>query len=207
MMRTIEKTFYQYSELSENAKEKARAWYRRACQGDNYFSEFVIEDAENIGGMLGIEFDKSRNGKEAAIYWSGFSSQGDGASFHGRYSYKKGAANAIREYAPEDNELHRIAHGLQAIQARYFYGLHASITAGALSNHYSHSGTMAVSVECDKREVSRDAEDTVTQLMRDYADWIYSQLEAEYDYQNSDSSIAETIESNGYEFDSEGGKA
>ena len=67
---------------------------------------------------------------------------------------------------------------------------------------------MRVSVEHSDdpyRDIS-DAEDTVTQCLRDFADWIYSQLEKAYDWENSDEQIAETILCNEYEFTEDGDK-
>lgn len=40
--------------------------------------------------------------------------------------------------------------------------------------------------------------------MRAFADWIYRQLETEYDYQNSDEQVDESIIANEYEFTEEG---
>lgn len=47
-------------------------------------------------------------------------------------------------------------------------------------------------------------EDEITQLLRDFADWIYEQLEIAYDWENSDDNVAEIIEANGYEFTEDG---
>jgi hypothetical protein len=41
-------------------------------------------------------------------------------------------------------------------------------------------------------------------LMRDFADWIYKGLEAEYDYRMSDEAVDEAMEVNEYEFTEEG---
>ena len=68
-------------------------------------------------------------------------------------------------------------------------------------------------MECevyDNRDQYRDigaAESDITQLMRDFADWIYRQLEAEYEYQNSDEQVIESIRCNEYEFDEQGERA
>jgi len=204
MPRTIEKTVFTYSELSEAAKEKARNWYRDDG-GDNFrfAAEFVLEDAENMARVMGIEIAHEKHG--AKIYYSGFSSQGDGASFVGSYRYAKGASKKIREKAPQDAELHRIADQLQNIQSRHFYRIGATMSQGAGSNHYSHSHTMAVDVfdRQDDKDFS-DCEDELSQLMRDFADWIYSQLEKEYDWINEDAQVEENIIANDYEFDEEG---
>lgn len=50
-MRTIEKTIYKYSELSDAAKSNARDWYRQSdC--DDFYSECVIEDTATIADIL-----------------------------------------------------------------------------------------------------------------------------------------------------------
>lgn len=47
-MKTIELKLYQYSELNEKAKEKAREWYLRDLDFDSYW-QFLKDDAKNIG--------------------------------------------------------------------------------------------------------------------------------------------------------------
>src|SRR3954466_15035963 len=113
---TTTQTLYKFGELSEDAKEKARQWYREADDGDNFWSESVIEDAATIADLMGIDLRqrpvKLMNGGtryEPAIYWSGFWTQGSGACFEGTYTYKKGSAKAVRDYAPKDEALHAIA--------------------------------------------------------------------------------------------------
>lgn len=201
-MTIIETEVFTYSELSESAKETAREWYRKCSAGDDFYAECVYEDAAQIADLMGIDLCQTRTNTgtyEPTIYYSGFSSQGDGASYECRYKYKPGALKAVTAYAPKDAELHRIAKALQDIQKRYFYKLVAS-------SH--HSGCMRVSVEHSDdscRDIS-DAEDTVTQCLRDFADWIYSQLEKAHDWENSDDRIAETILCNEYKFTEYGDK-
>jgi hypothetical protein len=207
-MTNLETKVFTYSELSESAKETAREWYRKRIDGDNFYAECAYEEAAQIADLMGIDLCRTRTNTgihEPTIYYSGFSSQGDGASYECRYKYEPGALKAVTAYAPEDTELHRIAKALQDIQKRYFYKLVAS---SHLSGHYCHSGCMRVSVEHSDdsyRDIS-DAEDTVAQCLRDFADWIYSQLENAYDWENSDEQIAETILCNGYKFTEYGDK-
>ena len=213
-MRTITKTAYQFDELPDRAKEKARDWYRGCIDTDDYGA--VIEDAVRMAELLGIEIDSRSwentagyRGSSPCIYWSGFSSQGDGACFEGSYSYKKGAVKAIKaetsagsdEASKGDLKLLRIAQGLQDLQRPAFYTLTARMGRGHNSNYYSHSGTMAVDVErSDERDVTEDQEETLTELMRDFADWIYSQLDQENDYLYSEENVDESIRANEYEF-------
>ena len=152
MPRIIETTVYTIDELSDAAKENARIWYRDQGLHDEWY-DFVYEDFETICQIIGVTLATTPvrlygggTRDKPQIYWSGFSNQGDGASFAGRYSYARGAARAIRAHAPKDEELHRIADELQAIQRRNFHQLHASIRQ---QGRYCHEYTMAIEVERD----------------------------------------------------------
>ena len=206
MPEIIETTVYRLDELSEAAKEKARAWYREGAFDHDWF-EFVYDDFERICEILGVEL-KTRavrlmgggTRKKPCIWFSGFWSQGDGACFEGRYGHAKGARRKIRDYAPKDGELHRIADALQAIQRRNFYQLHAAI---AHRDRYYHEYTMAIAVERDSpiyQDMTADAEEAVTEALRDLARWLYRQLEREYEYLTSDAVVDEAILANEYTF-------
>ena len=56
----------------------------------------------------------------------------------------------------------------------------------------------------DEYRAIGDSEDDIRQLMRDFADWIYKQLESAYEWDNSDDVVSENIVANGYEFDENG---
>ena len=206
------RTLYQYSELSDTAKEKAREWLRDCNIREPFDHDYQYEDFATIAGILGIEF-KTRtvnlmNGKtrrEPCIWYSGFSSQGDGACFEGTYRYAPGASAKIREHAPQDAELHRIADELRDVQRRHFYKLYATVVH---TGHYYHSRSVSINVEHGEdtyRDIG-DASETVSEALRDLMDWLYKQLEAEYEYQLSDEAIAESIEANEYEFTEAGGR-
>lgn len=194
-MKTIATSIYQFDELSDAAKEKARDGFRQFVFSELYDYDPVIDDAKKCGQIIGIEINK--------VYFSGFSSQGNGANFEGSYKYQKGSAKIIKQHAPQDAELHRITDGLQEVQRQNFYRLTASC------NHrgqYYHSGCMLINVEDYENPYKniKDAEDRVIELLRDFANWIYNQLEAEYDYQMSDESVDENIRISGYEFNENG---
>lgn len=188
---TIEKV-YTFDELSDGAKENARNWYRVDAFDCDWY-EFVYDDAKKCAELIGIDIDE--------IYFSGFSSQGGGACFNGQYRYKKGALKAIKEHAPKDTELHNIARQLQNEQSKNFYSLSAHAKH---SGHYYHSGCMRVNTY-DSRYGYETGNETIIQLLREFADWIYSKLDKEYDYLNSAESVDEMIKANEYEFTEEGG--
>lgn len=215
-VRTKQTTVFKFGELSERAKQRALE-NRAQATGEDFDIDAVYDDAVNMGALLGIEINSKSwtnsygfNGSSPAIYYSGFSSQGDGACFEGSYRYQAGAPKAIkaetsagRDDASEgDQELLRIAEGLQEIQRRNFYQLTATAKH---SGHYQHSGCMSVDVyRKDEKEMTDDAEEEITQLLRDFADWIYSQLENEYEYQTGEEAALETIEANNYDFTKDG---
>ena len=51
---------------------------------------------------------------------------------------------------------------------------------------------------------TEDAEETVTEALRDLARWLYRQLEREYDYLTSDEAVDEAIVANEYSFTVDG---
>jgi hypothetical protein len=207
MPHVIETTVYTFDELpTESAKERARDWFREGIESEELTN---YDDWEAIAAILGIEF-KTRPVNlygggvryEPAIGWSGFSSQGDGAHWEGSYSYAKGAPKRIREHAPQDATLHRIADELQAIQRRNGYRLSATVTH---NGPYQHSGWMSALVSKDAAtELDGLDHDRVARLMRDFADWIYRQIESQWEYLTSAESIAESIRANGYTFTESG---
>ncbi len=122
------------------------------------------------------------------------------ACFETVYSYRKGAPCRIREYAPQDAELHRIADALQVAQRRNFYQLNAETSH---RGRYYHEYCMAISVERDSptgQDMTADAEEAVIEALRDLARWLYRQLEQEYQFQTSDAVLDEAIIANEYTF-------
>ena len=202
-MRTATMNVYKFDELSEAAKERARDWYRGASAGDT--PDGTLDDAVSVGELMGIEIDRRHwtnshgfKGSSPVISYCAGHVQSDGAAFAGRYRYRKGAAKAVLDYAPQDVGLHRIALVLQAIQARNFYQLTASCSTGR--------NWQDVSVDrADYWDMTPDAEDEIVEAMRDFAHWIYKQVLAEFDYQASDEAVDESITANEYEFDENGG--
>ncbi|PLL10031.1 antitoxin of toxin-antitoxin stability system [Tabrizicola sp. TH137] len=199
-------TVYQFSELSDAAKEKARSWYRELGPHDDWW-DGVYEDFERVCDILGIRLKTTPvrlmgggTRAKACIWFSGFCSQGDGASFEGYLSHAKGAAARIRDYAPTDATLHGIADRLRAIQRRNFYQLAAEVSHRG--RHY-HEYTMSIDVTRDSpnwQPPTEEAVEIVTEALRDLARWLYRQLEAEYEHLTSDEAIEEGIIVNEYTF-------
>ncbi|HEY0749560.1 MAG TPA: hypothetical protein VGD26_00315, partial [Chitinophagaceae bacterium] len=149
-VETISRTLFQFDELSDKAKEVARDWYREGLYMDNFEFECVIEEAKTIAAMMGIEIDK--------VYWSGFSSQGDGACFEGSYAYKKGSVKAVKDHAPQDEKLHAIASALQEVQKKNFYKVAAKVKQVGRYNHSGCADIMAYNIDDGYKEVINEEE-------------------------------------------------
>ena len=195
MSRKVTRTIYSYDELSEAAKERAvEDWNTDGLEYEWW--DYVYDDAKEIGKLMGIRIDN--------IYFSGFWSQGDGACFEGYYAHEKGSVKAVKAYAPQDRELHKIARDLSKVQRPYFYGLEASVKQ---QGHYSHEFCTVIDVG-DRRDYPADdlsaGEEGIAEVLRDFMRWIYKRLELEYEYITSEEQVAETFRANAYEFTAEG---
>lgn len=191
-----------YDELSEAAKEKAREWWTNDGPPGEWW-ESVYDDFDQIAAILGIEVKDKE--------FSGFWSQGDGACFTGTYRHVPGNLKALREYAPTDRELHRIAKELNRLQKPFFYGLEATLTKS--SYHYSHAYTVDIDVE-DMRDnapagrgVPRETQEAMAAALRGLMQWLYKALESEYEHEVSDENVAEILQINEYDFFPDGSRA
>ena len=202
-MRTLSIPIYSFTELSDSAKEYARQQYR-IYDLDYEWWDAVYEDAKMCGKLLGIEIDR--------IYFSGFSSQGDGACFEGCYSYRPGWRKALRSAIGGQSlaKLEAIGDALQDAQRPAFYRLTASTRH---DGHYCHSGCMDVTVDASDTpnvrfsmfdDYGNEFYEGVRDELRRFADWIYAQLSEEYDWLTSDEAIDEALIANEYEFTENG---
>lgn len=188
---------YKFDELNDKAKEKARDWYREV-DDFSFYAECAIEDAKDCAKVLGINIDK--------VYYSGFSSQGDGACFVGSYSFTKDCLKNIKNHAPKDKTLHDIARRMRDL-AKVFNGKPGAKVSHR--GHYYHAFCTDISVYDVENDYHIDENhvEELKDILRDFMHWIYRRLEAEYDYQNSDEAVDESIEANEYEFLEDGSRA
>lgn len=191
---------YAFHRLSEEAKDKVLERERESIVDFDWW-ENVYEDAKRMGALIGIEINE--------ISFTGFWSQGDGACFNGRYSHKADAVKAITaECGGQDAELIRIAAELTVLQTTWqlLHGFMFECTVHTTNGNYSHSGTMQTGYDDDDDRPTEvlDMDRAIERLLRDFADWIYRQLEAEYEHLTSDESCIARLEDSGLRFDSSG---
>jgi hypothetical protein len=178
-----------FDELQGRAQDKALSWFAETTSQDNYWSEYVIEDAkENAPPGFKVE----------EIFFSGFWSQGDGASWKGYVE--------LTEWCKNDGyELGIELVNLGAIEDT------AKVTT---SGREVHDGSMDVEIY-ESRSQGEFSEEQVQEGMsylyenvlssaRDYAKEIYKRLEEEYTYQTGPEALKEGAESNGWRFYQDG---
>jgi hypothetical protein len=171
-----------YHLLTESEKRTARENAIEHLVPDDWYEEvydYAIETARD----LGIEIS-NRGPFDADIFFT-MHSQGSGACFTGNWYYRKGMAARAKQH---DAEIQRIAAGLADAARRSFYLTSARVSLGY--SLYTHSGTMNIEVFVERGAA---VEDEIRQLLRDFADWIYYELTAKYDYLTSDAVIDEQL--------------
>jgi len=166
--------------------------------------DILYDDFTAIAETLCIGIaDQGKNGKAID-----FQSYPWGCSFDGMYGpivYRAPAQEQfslarllIRAEYPGEAELHRIADGLYEVQARNGWAIVAQVESIGRSTH-SRNTSIDVQTEIyDERpyeyqELSDSDAEEISQLLRDFMDWMSERLEAEYDYLTSDEYIVERV--------------
>lgn len=193
---------YYVDELPETVRVEVLEKYRDWNITDEWW-DFVYEDAKRMGALMGITIDEIR--------FSGFSSQGDGASFNGRYNYDPEAVENIKAECC-DPVLITIATGFTQLQVtvKLLYGITYFASVGFTSDMYCHSATMRTTFNENDFPENQDIDELVQidikveALLQQFADWIYDQLSAESEYLESDEAIIESLNSNGLKFNLDG---
>jgi hypothetical protein len=184
-----------FDTLSDKAKEKARDWWR-CCEMHDLDLSNVIEDFIDRWKKIGLIVDYND------VRWSGFCSQGDGASFAGTYYPKEDACM----WAAEWPKLLSAARTLESIQRRHNCEVSASISI--VSGHYVHSNMMRVDTYLDDEEEYNEGtlelDEEIRDVMRGLADELWCALEEEYDWIMGDENVDENIRANEYDFDEDG---
>ena len=213
--RTI--TVYKYDELSDEAKDNVRTRYI----GPNVDLEYIIDDHKREGEKLGFNIDD--------VSWSGFCSQGDGASWTGDIVLRTCIEQHMLD--PDSPDYGRIITLLELFNDDW---IETSVSVSRKGYMYNHSGTMqidqvgygyATPKEGDTINAASPLQganvkelyegidiDMLLEYVYDaalieakrYADKIYSALEEAYDFEMSDERISEISDINGWEFDETG---
>jgi hypothetical protein len=201
---------YTFDELSDAAKEKARDWYRNASAGDQDFAEYPTDEFADL--LMALGFTSSNRGKERfRPYWNTNPIEAAfDASWHALNVNEFGKLDKLLADRPKDvgcksnDETHRIAEALRAIVADW-PNAYGSANSGTRGNNQSADFT-ANSEEYDEVHSAsiESAVDKFSELVADLASEFATAVNAEYEYQNSDEYVDDTIRANEYEFTEDG---
>lgn len=210
MPRVVEKTVYQYDELSESAKEKARDWY---CQGIGEDWSPDYDDFTTCAEAIGITMDtrsvKLMGGgtrQDPDITYS-IGHQGEYAAYKGSWEYSPTALEDLHAHCQE-GDLETIVNELvRANTMAVLMGF--SELRGTIQ--FNHHGTMEITAfgdtKGDEDELPPNLGDIVTEQLAGFAQWMLKQMKADYEGQFERESVEDTITANAYEFDEEGDRA
>lgn len=188
-MRVLQSRVYKFDELSDTAKARARKEFRAVYVERDWWWDSVYDDAKTVLRLLGFD--------DVDISFTGFWSQGDGASFTGKWRAEDVKALELLAYAPEDKLLHALAEDLVGIAKEHGPELLAELKR--ISSRYAHEDTVVVECE-DAPEIEERLRVAARHLMR----WVYRQLRAEYEHITSNDSVDDSIRANDYEFYADG---
>lgn len=185
-----------FKELPFDIQQKVLNEYREGYELHSEWWSHVYDDFERMAEILGFSL-KYKSKTERAVYFHGFSSQGDGASFEGKYKFSYAASSKIRSET-DDDDLWKIADELAVIQMKmrlHDFGFD-QVEISTRSSTSCHSGNMTVDILWDinwddlrYEKMTDEICDEMTEISRRLADWLYKQLQAEHDYQYSDECI------------------
>ena len=198
MPRTIERTVFTFEELSDKAKEKALDECRDWEVQDPYWYESTYDDWKEKLEAQGVSDPK--------ISFSGFYTQGSGASFTGSVNLADWMKS--QEIAGKYRALYYAATN-PTNDAEAF----ASITRGTAYSHYTY-GRPEVELRCyldegDPRSVRLNQQ--ADEVNAAFEEWfrqtegeIYRDLREAYEYYTSDEVVAEMLIANEILFNENG---
>ena len=199
-MRTkvIEIKVFKFHELSEEAQQKAieEVIEQKRDYDNDYFFECTLDDWKERLSSLGF--------LEPEIRFSGFWSQGDGASF----DCKQIDLNVLFAHLEAQGN----KYAKKALRFDLPFYLFGSIDQNSFATHYCHERTRSFSFDgfhvrdrCYRLErLVAELEEDIEMLRYDLCNEIYRDLEREYEYQLSEEVIIEDIEAHDYEFLADG---
>ena len=190
MPRIHETKLYKFDELSTESKERAITSFQ---EDEDYLAyewdEDTINDFTTILELIGYY--------DIACYFSGFYSQGDGASFSAKFSRNKRCLEKVKSYCPKEEKILDIVEQIQSeIPLREEYEIKHS-------GHYYHEYCTNVYYLGDS-EKAEQLDERFLELSRQLMEILYDKLNDEYDYLNSSEAIIEDIIANDYEFTEHG---
>jgi hypothetical protein len=139
---------------------------------DDVWYGSVYEHVKEVGRLLGFDIH--------GIRFSGFWSQGDGASWYGYVMLKNAELQEALEYVPDDTWIRAIVEELAPLVLLPKVEFFVAYT----NSRYCHEITMEIQYISRNEEYTDEwVEQSVDRAVKAFAKWIYKQLEEEYEHQ------------------------
>jgi len=168
-MKMIEIFIFKFNELSPKVQERVVKRYREITI-DDWWYEPIIENFKERLERLGYW--------DIQCFFSGFYSQGDGASFIAKYGYEN------------ISEPDYFGEQLNKLQEKYDNDLRGRVVK--TSSNYNHEATMIVGyLESDDADADEEDINQFRAISRELARILYLDLKKEYDYLTSDEVITD----------------
>lgn len=197
-MKIIETKVYEYDELSDEAKEKARDWMRQTNSELGFAAEQIKENCEQVLTMFGYPTDDL-----------GFSlgyCQGDGVAFYGSVDIEALANREVSEhYHDITGEVDHVKETAAAIMQ--YDGESPNIRIYNVSSHYHHWNTMKIDFvdDCDVDFIQQERIKKLAALLAEEIKAVSHQLEKEgYGIIEDEDGLIEDIRANEYTFTENG---
>ncbi len=161
---------------------------------DGWYDSTIEDFCDNILPHLGLDVSY----KDVAF--SGFWSQGDGASFTGNFNLSDVSLSDLEASVPTEVALLKLAAELQVL-ADAHPTIHGHVSR--MSSRYSHSNTMIIGDYMgDNGYCNEDAENfaaagaeaSLLRIFRELADWLYERLDSAYDFYRADATASQWAE-------------
>lgn len=208
-MRTIEKIVYTYDELSDTAKQKARAWYADTEHQD-WEPEFegVCEALRLLGFTVdhhGVETIGGTTRQEPTIHYS-IGGSSDGVSFEGSWKACDVDGGTLLENWPQDVTLKVITAEMMGVYIRW---PDASCRVDTSAANSSVRINEVQRWDGDDSHMSGDpVTDELTRELKRVVEllgmWMLVMFREDLDWRMSDEQVKEGIAANEYEFDEDG---
>lgn len=198
--RRPRKKEFRVDELPEEAKERVLEKHRSWNVDFDEWADFMIDDFKEKLRTLGF--------LDPETYYSGFWSQGDGASFKAEIDLDKYIRTHLEELIKAGVDiftLRKILNNNPCDSDWEMEGHHIT-----QSGRYYHENTMDIDLDW-RGDAPKDIEDALTQMQgfiledaRNLAKEFYKSLGKEYDYSTSDEAIIESLNANDKKFTRDG---
>lgn len=193
-MKTIKLNLYKFAELSDTAKGIAVEKFRDINVEENWY-ETVYDDFKEKAKDFGFEIDK--------IYFSGFSSQGDGAMFEGSIIDFTKFLDNISPHVKKIIGNKCLDLDCKFTHSGFYYhekSVYINFTSGNIPGKYTAGKGWQGNIQTNMDILEENIQKQYESFCRD----LYKALEKECDYLTSDKVIIETIEANEYDFTIDG---